>query len=484
MLLVVILYTIALSYIFVYSVYQLFLVVFYLKSCLKTEEKNQCLDDPIVTIQLPIYNERYVADRLIDAVCCIDWPKEKLEIQLLDDSTDQTSEIVAQKVIFYKEKGFNISHIIRETRIGFKAGALKNGLSLSKGEFIAIFDADFLPKKDFLKSTIGFFNKKNVGVVQTRWSHINDKFSLLTRLQAFALNSHFSIEQKGRSEAGFFINFNGTAGVWRKKCIEDSGGWQSDTLTEDLDLSYRAQLKGWEFVYVKSIDSPAELPITIDALKNQQFRWSKGAAECAKKNLMKTLRSYQLTFFQKISAFFHLTNSFMFVCMMLLIVLSVPIVYMGLNNSYYESYLDLTRVFVISTFLLGLTYFISNFNLKSPLFSILYFVFLFPLFLSFCMGIGLYVSIGVIQGFFGVKSDFIRTPKFNIINRDYVGTNIYDRVTFKPVLVFEFLLMLYSFFGLFYCLKSSSYFMLVFILMIAIGTGYSSFNSIRHALVK
>lgn len=484
MFLVLSLYLISLSYIFIYSLYQFLLLIYFFKSDFKKESFVVCEHFPMVTIQLPIYNEMYVVERLIDAVCQIDWPKDKLEIQLLDDSTDNTKEIIAEKVSFYKKKKMLISHVHRKDRSGFKAGALCNGLSLCKGDFIAIFDADFLPKKDFLLSTIGYFQNKNIGMVQTRWGHINEKFSLLTRLQAFALNSHFSVEQKGRSTAGFFINFNGTAGVWRKKCIMDAGGWQSDTLTEDLDLSYRAQLKGWKFIYNSSINSPSELPISFEALKNQQFRWSKGAAECARKNLIRTLRLNNLTFLQRISAFFHLTNSLMFVCMMVLIVLSVPVVYIGLLGGEHDFYLNFAKGFVISTLLLGVTYFISNFKPYSLVLSLANFILLFPLFLSFCMGLGLYVSVGVVQGFFGIQSDFIRTPKYNIINRTYSGLNVYDKLSFKPIYVIEFLLMLYSFFGIFYCFIHGSYFMLAFSVMIAIGTSFSSFNTIRHALVK
>ena len=282
--LVIGLYIFFLLFIFLYALTELNLVKNYLWDRFftsKTEASNTELDEfPVVTIQLPIYNELYVIERLIDRVTEFEWPKDKLEIQLLDDSNDETVQIVADRVAYWKERGFDIEHIRREERTGFKAGALAYGLEVSKGEFVAIFDADFLPERDFLKQSVPkFLANEKIGVVQSRWGHINRDYSLLTKVQAFALDAHFTIEQRGRNSKGHFINFNGTAGIWRKVCIEDAGGWQSDTLTEDLDLSYRAQVRGWKFVYMENLESPAELPVTMSAIKSQQFRWAKGAAE-------------------------------------------------------------------------------------------------------------------------------------------------------------------------------------------------------------
>ena len=261
---------------------------------LKNEENTSLEEFPHVTVQLPIYNEKYVIERLIDAVAAFDYPKDKLEIQVLDDSNDETIEIVAKKVASYQKAGIDIQQVQRPERKGFKAGALQYGMEHAKGEFIAIFDADFLPPKDFLKSTLTSFNDPKVGMVQTRWGHLNQDYSLLTRVQAFGLNAHFTIEQKGRLNAGSFINFNGTGGVWRKTCIVDAGGWHHDTLTEDLDLSYRAQLKDWKFDYLEDVLSPAELPVLMPAVKSQQYRWNKGAAETARKNLGKIWEKGQI----------------------------------------------------------------------------------------------------------------------------------------------------------------------------------------------
>ncbi|HEX3072827.1 MAG TPA: cellulose synthase family protein [Ignavibacteriales bacterium] len=248
------------------------------------EAENFKMDKP-VTIQLPMYNELYVAERLIDTVCEIEYPKDLLEIQVLDDSTDETAEIVDKIVKAKQVLGFDIKHIRRNSREGFKAGALKEGLKTAKGDYVAIFDADFVPKKDFLKKTLRFFADDNVGMVQTRWEHLNEDYSLLTKIQAFALDGHFVIEQTTRNKAGLFFSFNGTGGIWKKDCIFDAGNWGIDTLTEDLDLSYRAQLKGWKFVFLKDYSCPAELPAEMNALKAQQFRWTKGYIETAKKIL-------------------------------------------------------------------------------------------------------------------------------------------------------------------------------------------------------
>ena len=325
------LYFILLLFIFLYSVVAFYLTVVYLKSRAQPKKQGNLSvllesNYPIVTVQLPVYNEMYVIERLIDAVCQFDYPSHKLEIQVLDDSNDETVVIIANKVAEWQTKGVDIQYIRRDDRKGFKAGALDFGMKQCKGEFIAIFDADFVPEKDFLKKTIFPFVKNDkVGVVQTRWGHLNQNYSLLTKLQAFALNAHFRVEQVGRNKGKHFINFNGTAGIWRKSCIEDAGGWSADTLTEDLDLSYRAQLKGWKFKYIEKVVVPAELPISMSGLKNQQFRWSKGAAECTRKNLGKVLKSKDLSVWTKFTATFHLLNSSLYLAIAGLILLSVPL---------------------------------------------------------------------------------------------------------------------------------------------------------------
>jgi len=278
------LYFISLLILFAFGAHGFVMVYHYMKQRGMERIQPPLIQTPRVTVQLPLFNELYVANRLIDAVCALEYPKDKLEVQVLDDSTDETVELVAAAVTQYRALGYDIKHIHRTNRTGYKAGALKHGLETASGEFVAIFDADFVPNKDFLIMTIPhFFTDPKIGVVQTRWEHLNREYSMLTRTQAFALDGHFVIEQDVRNKAGYFIQFNGTGGVWRKTTIIDAGNWQSDTLTEDLDLSYRAQLRGWKFKYLCDVTSPAELPAEVNALKSQQFRWTKGAIETARK---------------------------------------------------------------------------------------------------------------------------------------------------------------------------------------------------------
>lgn len=324
-------YVIALIYITTYCLLQFHLLYYYKQFYRKHKSLPQGKinlenDLPFVTIQLPVFNEMYVVERLIDKIVEMDYSKDKFEIHLLDDSIDETVEISRRKVEAYQAIGFNIELFQRTDRKGYKAGALKEALPFAKGEFIAIFDADFLPKKDFLLTVIPYFDDKKVGVVQTRWEHINQNYSILTRLQAMQLNVHFTIEQFGRQAGNCLLQFNGTAGVWRREAIEDAGGWQADTLTEDLDLSYRAQLKGWKVVYLEKYGSPAELPAEMNGLKSQQFRWMKGGAENARKLLPAIWRS-ALSLRKKLHATGHLLASGVFLFVFLAGVFSVPMMF-------------------------------------------------------------------------------------------------------------------------------------------------------------
>ena len=279
--LVISIYSIALVLILMYALAQLNLLFNYMRA---QKQEDDCpkynLDHseevPSVTVQLPVFNEMYVMQRLLDNIALLEYPREKLEIQVLDDSTDESVVSTANHIKKLQQQGIDIHHITRTNRKGFKAGALKEGLEIARGDFIAIFDADFLPQKDWLLQTVPYFKNSSIGVVQTRWGHINRNYSTLTKVQAFALDAHFTLEQVGRNSKGHFINFNGTAGIWRKQCILDAGNWEGDTLTEDLDLSYRAQLKQWEFKYLEDVTTPAELPVIISAARSQQIRWNKG----------------------------------------------------------------------------------------------------------------------------------------------------------------------------------------------------------------
>ena len=309
----------------VYGWHRYFLVYLYMKNKDKVPVPSTPLERlPVVTIQLPIYNEMYVADRLIDAVCLIDYPRELLEIQVLDDSTDETTSVAERAVRRNAAQGIDITCIHRTDRTGYKAGALEAGLKAAKGQFIAIFDADFIPTADFLRRTIEFFGDSKIAMVQARWGHINHDYSLLTKVQSILLDAHFVLEHGGRNRSGLFFNFNGTAGIWRREAISDAGGWQHDTLTEDLDLSYRAQLRGWKFVFVPGLIAPAEVPVEMNAFKSQQHRWAKGSIQTCRKLLPRILRSKHLPIQVKTEAFFHLTNTIVYPLMVVLTLLMYP----------------------------------------------------------------------------------------------------------------------------------------------------------------
>ncbi|MCL4131462.1 UNVERIFIED_CONTAM: hypothetical protein GTU68_035460 [Idotea baltica] len=398
----------------------------------------------------------YVVERLIDAVVKFDWPKDKLEIQVLDDSTDETVAITAAKVAEYKAKGFDIVQICRIDRVGYKAGALQAGLEVSKGAFIAIFDADFLPQKDFLLQTMPFFHREKCGLVQTRWQHINENYSLLTRVQAFFLDAHFKVEQEGRNCSNYFMNFNGTAGVWRKATIRDAGGWQADTLTEDLDLSYRAQMKGWNFLYLENVLSPAELPADIQSFKSQQFRWIKGGAETAKKILPQITKS-NLPFKIKVNAFSHLLSSSLYVTIFLTVLLSVPLLIF--KNTYIETeYVHFSAPFLLSNVAVGFVYFISSFDKNNKLGSFLNYLFMLPMFLIITMGLSLHNTLAVIRGFWGEKTPFIRTPKFNILNKEDIWNNKkYVIGKIDKVTIAEGFMSLYFMAGIIYGISIQEY---------------------------
>ena len=484
--LLILIYGFFLTFIFFYSLIQIHLVVLYLtkgKNIKRFFSKNQ-EQLPFVTIQLPLYNESYVVARLIKKVAEIDYPKDRFEIQILDDSSDETTQIAERTIQELASSGVSIQLIRRPDRKGFKAGALAYGMGIAKGEFLAIFDADFLPEKDFLKKTVPYFIDPKIGVVQTRWTHINEDYSLLTQLQAFGLDAHFTIEQCGRNSGGHFINFNGTAGVWRRTCIDDAGGWSSDTLTEDLDLSYRAQLKGWNFQYLEEVESPAELPAAMNALKNQQFRWTKGAAECTRKNLPKVLKNSSLSIGTKMHAIFHLMNSFIFICVFSVSILSIPIFYIKNNFPKYELLFQYATGFAICVLFLMIFYWVSLRRLSDG-FSKTFktFVWKFPAFLSVSMGMSLHNGIAVLEGYIGKKSPFIRTPKFNIKDTtDKWQGNKYLASSVSVITVLEGLLFLYFLSGIGLSFYYQSFSMLPLFLMLTFGFGYVFYYSIFHSM--
>ncbi len=382
---------------------------------------------PYVTLQLPIFNEKYVVERLVEAVCKIDYPKDLLEIQILDDSTDETQHIANRLVEKYKNAGFDIVCIHREDRTGFKAGALEQGLKIAKGEFVGIFDADFVPEKDFLQKTIPFFGNKEIGMVQTRWGHINRDYSLLTKIQALFLDGHFVIEHIARNRSGRFLNFNGTAGIWRKQAIEDAGGWQHDTLTEDLDLSYRAQLAGWKFLYLPDVVAPAELPVEMSAFKSQQHRWAKGSVQTAKK-LIPVIFKSKIPFYIKMEAAAHLVNNFTYLFMTIPSVLMPIILHLQIKNGWdWMIYVFLTVFF--STSLSVILYYLvsqkdSNKSWKKQIPYL-------PLLMSLGIGLSINNARAVIEALFNHTTDFKRTPKYNIEGNNENWQNKKYRVDFK-----------------------------------------------------
>lgn len=486
-LLILVLYTGALSFIFMYSLSQLNLVYLFRKAKKKgliDIPKNLPSDYrfPKVTIQLPVYNELYVIERLIDAAASFDWPKNKLEIQVLDDSNDETIELIAKKVIDWQEKGINITHIQRPERKGFKAGALQYGLDIAEGEFIAIFDADFIPDPQFLKQSIPYFDQSAaIGVVQTRWGHINEDYSLLTKLQAFGLNTHFHVEQNGRFQGGHFLNFNGTAGIWRKTCIEEAGGWKADTLTEDLDLSYRAQLKGWKIFYTPHIIAPAELPVAMSAIKSQQYRWTKGAAETSMKLLPKVLRA-PLPLKTKLHALFHLLNSAVFICIVITALLSVPILFIRNFSNDWQVLMDISMAFLMGYVFLVIFYWTGFVqrgfgfwkNLKDFIPQML-------MLLSVFLGLSIHNAIAVFEGLVGKKTPFVRTPKFNIKDKkDAWQSNKYFAKKINPLTLLEGLMSLYFLGGLVLAFVFNDYALLPFHLLLSLGFLLVFYYTLQH----
>jgi cellulose synthase/poly-beta-1,6-N-acetylglucosamine synthase-like glycosyltransferase len=447
-------YGISLVLILIYSLTQLNMLRYFLryqkqkKSLNKTQPK---VDWPKVTVQLPLYNELYVVERLLECITALDYPKDKLQIQVLDDSTDESLELTKKLVASYQAKEIPIEHLHRENREGFKAGALKEGLKSASGEFIAIFDSDFLPEKDWFYQTLPPFENPKVGVVQTRWGHLNRTYSPWTSIQAFALDAHFLLEQIGRNQQHHFINFNGTAGVWRKSCILDAGNWEGDTLTEDLDLSYRAQLKGWKFVYLEEVVTPAELPVTLDAIRSQQFRWNKGGAENFQKMMGRVLSAPNLSWKIKFNAGVHLLNSTLFLNVLLVSILSVPILFIKNSFPSYTPLFAWSGLFILSTLIFyGCYWFVHRTLFGSGIRSFLNYTQRFLLFYCLVIGFSFHNSMAVIEGHLGIKSPFIRTPKFNLTTADdRLKQNKYQGQKTSIYTFIEIGLALYFLFGLY-----------------------------------
>jgi len=365
---------------------------------------------PFVTVQLPMYNEMYVAERLLEGVASIDYPKDRLEIQVLDDSTDETTEIARAKSEELRGRGFRVSFWHRENRKGFKAGALEAGLRDARGDYVMVFDADFVPTPSIVKDLIHHFTDAKVGMVQARWGHLNRDYSLLTRVQSMMLDGHFVVEHIARNRSGRFFNFNGTAGIWRRSTIVDAGGWQHDTLTEDMDLSFRAQLRGWRFVYVPSAIAPAEVPCEMNSFKGQQFRWAKGSAQTAKKLLLEVLKA-DLPLKVKIECVFHLTNNFAYLFLVLLAALQLPNLLMRQRMDRPELLLLDVPLFFTTCISIVIFYLTTHKvlygNLRDALKRL-------PVMMAVSIGLSINNARAVLEGLLGIESEFVRTPKHGV----------------------------------------------------------------------
>src|SRR6478672_10244106 len=459
----------------VYGWHRYYLVYLYMRNRDKEPKAQPPLDPlPSVTIQLPLYNEMYVADRLIDAVCRIDYPRDRLEIQVLDDSTDETRGIAELAVRRFAAEGIDIKYFHRSDRVGYKAGALEAGLKVAHGEFIGIFDADFIPSSDFLTALMPHFRDAKVGMVQARWGHINQDYSLLTKIQAILLDGHFILEHGGRNRGGRFFNFNGTAGVWRRSAIDDAGGWQHDTLTEDLDLSYRAQLRGWRFVFVPGLIAPAEVPVEMNAFKSQQHRWAKGSIQTCRKLLPRILRS-NLPLGVKAEAFFHLSANFNYPLMCVLSVLMAPSMVIRYNMGWYEMLLIDVPLFFAATASVANFYMVCQRELHDDWLAR-------AKYLPFLMSIGIGLTVNntkaVFEALFNKQTEFARTPKYRIEARadEWIGKKYRQSVLVQPMI--ELALGLYFTATVFYALANGIYGTLPFLVLFQVGFLYTGLLSI------
>ena len=470
-------YLTTLTMLAVYGIHRYHLVFLYLKHKDRTAHPNAKLEEkPRVTIQLPVYNEMYVVERLVEAACRVRYPRELLEIQVLDDSTDRTAEIAATSVRKYRELGFNIHHVHRANRKGFKAGALENGLNFATGELIAIFDADFIPPPNFLEDVVDYFSDPQVGMVQARWGHINREYSLLTQVESVILDGHFIIEHGGRHFSGRFFNFNGTAGIWRRTAIEGAGGWQHDTLTEDTDLSYRAQMAGWKFLYLPQIVCPAELPVEMNSFKSQQARWAKGLIQTAIKLLPRILRS-DLPWKIKIEAFFHLTANICYPLMIALSFLLLPAMIVRFNQGWFQMLSVDLPLWLASTASVSTFYLISQKELYPDWRVRLRYL---PFLMSVGIGLSVSNSKAVMEALLGIKSSFKRTPKYRIESRKdrWVTKKYLRRTGVMPL----FELSLGAYFGLvvFYAFVNQNYPTIPFLMLFVVGFTYMGLMSIVH----
>src|SRR5579859_24069 len=465
-----------LTFLALFGLHRYHLTYLFLKNRHKTPKAPKPFDQlPRITVQLPIYNERYVVERLLEAATRLDYPRDLLEIQLLDDSTDETRVVASRLVSEYASAGFPIVYHHRDNREGFKAGALAEGLEKASGEFIAIFDADFVPAPDVLRRMIHYFTDPQIAVVQGRWTWINRTVSNLTQVEAILLDGHFVIEHGGRSSSGRFFNFNGTAGMWRRTAIVDAGGWQHDTLTEDTDLSYRAQLRGWKFIYDPTIECPSELPVEMNAFKTQQARWAKGLTQTAIKLLPTIWRSSE-PLSTKLEATFHLTANFAYPMMVLFSIILLPAMIVRFYQGWFQMlYLDLP-LFIASTNSVSVFY-LTGQRVLYPRgwWSRIKYI---PFLMSIGIGLAITNSKVVIEALLGIKSAFVRTPKFHVEGRgdNWERKKYQRRGGWIPAL--ELLMAAYFLFTLAYSFESENYLTSPFLLIFFVGYSYTGTMSL------
>jgi len=475
-------YFLVLGVLAAYGIHRYWLVYCYTKHRANIPVKpTEPANWPKVTIQLPIFNERYVVERLVEAISRLDYPSSLLEVQVLDDSTDETQEVSRACVERYCALGLHIHYLHRTNREGYKAGALADGLKSATGEFVAIFDADFQPGSDFLRRTLPYFSDPNLAMVQTRWTYLNRDYSALTEVESILLDGHFVIEHGARARSGRFFNFNGTAGVWRRKAIDDSGGWQHDTLTEDTDLSYRAQLRGWRFLYLQDIECPSELPVEMNAFKAQQARWAKGLMQTAKKILPRVLRA-DLPIGIKSEAFFHLTANISYPLMVLLSTLLLPAMIVRFYQGWVQMLLIDLPLFLASSCSISGFYLTAQRALypKSWTRKIVY--------LPFVMAVGIGLSVrnakAVLEALFGVHSEFARTPKYRIEGQ--AGTwqrkGYRNRAGWMPFV--EVALGLYFAATVYYSIENGNYFTAPFLLLFVWGYLYTGLMSLGQVWIE
>ena len=459
-----------------YGWHRYYLVYTYMRHRHEVPEPRARFEDlPVVTIQLPFYNEMYVAERLIDSVCRIEYPRDRLEIQVLDDSTDETQTVARRAVERQRELGVDITYIHRTDRSGYKAGALDAGLGEARGDFVAIFDADFVPTSDFLLRTIHHFTDPKVGMVQARWGHVNQDYSLLTKVQSILLDAHFVLEHGARNRAGLFFNFNGTAGIWRREAIASGGGWQHDTLTEDLDLSYRTQLRGWRFVFLPDLVAPAEVPVEMNAFKSQQHRWAKGSIQTCRKLLPRILASDQ-PFAIKREAFFHLTANFNYLLMVALSILMFPSMVIRYNMGWYEMLLIDVPLFMAATFSVGNFYVVCQRELYKDWVARLKCL---PFLMAVGIGLAVNNTKAVVEALLDHQSEFARTPKYGVQRAgsdDWLGKRYRQTLHLQPLI--ELALGLYFSWTVLYALGAGIYGTLPFLVLFQVGFLYMGVVSI------